>query len=150
MERRQKRLFLPDFSNPSGYEKNQLMIIGKNRKLRWFMKKSGRELGFDFWANKKVWMTMDLFFPWFERFDGEIKRKDCSVLFLLDNFSGHGRPDCLPGLSATHVEFLPLKTTFNLQPIDAGINASFKRRFIINAFWTSPCLKRVTYALCTT
>ena len=67
-------------------------------------------------------MTMDLFFKWLLRFDSYInKTAGRNVLLLLDNFSGHGRPENLPDLSCVQVELIPPNTTSKLQPMDASI-----------------------------
>ena len=70
------------------------------------------------------------FFEWLLRFESFVKQTPGrKVLWLLDNFSGHGSGQCLPHLSAVDVRFLPPNTTSKLQPMDAGIIASLKRRY---------------------
>ena len=74
-------------------------------------------------------MTMALFFEWLKRFEAYIsKTADRTVFLLLDNFSGHGTKDNLPALASVRVEFLPPNTTSKLQPLDAKIMCSLKRR----------------------
>lgn len=124
-----KRLTLLVCANTTGSEKFPLMFIGNAMRPRCFKKKSGRELGFDYWANSKSWMTMSLFFQWLLRFDTKMTQRGRKVLLLLDNLSGHGRVGSLPELISTRVEFLPPNTTSKLQPMDAGIIASLKRRY---------------------
>lgn len=125
-----KRLTLLVCSNATGSEKFPLLFIGKANKPRCFNKKSGAELGFDYFFNKNAWMTMVIFFDWLKRFDAFIARTPGRrVLLLLDNFCGHGSPDCLPELCSVEVKFLPANTTSRLQPMDAGIIASLKRRY---------------------
>ena len=117
-------------ANSSGTEKFPLFFIGSARRPCCFQKKTGEQLGFEYAHNKKAWMMMDLLFKWLLRLDsyinGTARRK---VLLLLDNFSGHGRPERLPDLCFVHVEFLPPNTTSKLQPMDAGIINCLKRRY---------------------
>ncbi len=56
-------------ANADGTEKFPFMIIEKSKRPRCFKKKSGQELGFDYWNNKRAWMRSDIFFPWLQRFD---------------------------------------------------------------------------------
>lgn len=125
-----RRLTLLVCANASGTEKIPLMFIGNALRPRCFKKRTGSELGFDYWNNGKAWMTMILFFEWLQRFDTYIRRTpNRRVLLLVDNFSGHGSPECLPLLAAVKVAFLPPNTTARLQPMDAGIIACLKRRY---------------------
>ncbi|KAI0996784.1 hypothetical protein K3495_g11398 [Podosphaera aphanis] len=75
-------------------------------------------------------MTKDIFFLWLSSFDRKIRRiPGRKVLLLLDNFSGHGKIGSLPALDNTTVHPLPPKFVSELQPMDAGIIASFKTRY---------------------
>lgn len=117
-------------SNASGKEKMPLMIIGKARKPRAFQGKTGQELGFDYWNNKKAWMTSSLFFSWLQRFNDFVGRTvGRKVLLLLDNCSAHGTEETLPDLENVQIMFLPPNTTSVLQPMDAGIIATLKTRY---------------------
>ena len=55
-------------ANADGSEKTEMMIISNAVRPRPF-KKSRQEHGFDYHANKKVWMTTNLFFEWLNRFN---------------------------------------------------------------------------------
>ena len=48
-------------ANADGSEKLPPLIIGHARKPRAFKKKEGKDLGFDYWWNKKAWMTASIF-----------------------------------------------------------------------------------------
>lgn len=125
-----KRLTVLVCANASGSEKFPLMIIGNAQRPRCFRKLSGAQHGFDYWSNKKAWMTSALFFEWLGRFDCFIRQTPGrKVLLLLDNFSGHGKDGFLPELYSVVVKFLPANTTSRLQPMDAGIICSLKRRY---------------------
>lgn len=117
--------------NASGTERLPLMCIGSAMKPRCFNKKSGGELGFDYHANRKAWMTTALFFDWIMRFSSYITRSDPSrrVLLLLDNCSAHGTAESLPAVNNVEIMFLPPNTTSKLQPLDAGIIAATKTRY---------------------
>lgn len=116
--------------NADGSEKIDLMFIGRSAKPRAFKKKSGAELGLDYWANKKAWMTSALFFEWLRRFERYIQRKpNRKVVLLLDNCSAHGRMESLPEMENVRVVFLPPNTTSKVQPMDAGIIASMKVKY---------------------
>lgn len=117
--------------NADGSERLPLMCIGKAKKPRCFKKQEGQQLGFDYHANKKAWMTSALFFAWILRFSSYISRSSPSrkVLLLLDNCSAHGTEETLPLLDNVEVVFLPPNTTSKLQPLDAGIIAALKVRY---------------------
>lgn len=117
-------------ANALGTERMPPMIIGKAKKPRAFNKKTGQQLGFDYWNNKKSWMTSSLFFEWLRRFNEFIARTNGrKVLLLIDNCSAHGTEDSIPKLSNVAVKFLPANTTSKLQPLDAGIIAAWKVRY---------------------
>lgn len=48
--------------NTDGTEKYPLMVIGRARCPPPFIKKSGKELGFNYHANQKAWMTKAIIF----------------------------------------------------------------------------------------
>lgn len=116
--------------NNDGSERLKLMVIGTANNPRAFKKKTGQELGFDYHANKKAWMTKELFFAWLNRFDQYVARKPGrKILLLLDNCSAHGTIDNMPDLLNIRILFLPPNTTSKIQPLDAGIIAWVKRRY---------------------
>ena len=117
-------------SNADGIEKIELMIIGKALIPRVFKNKSGQELGLDYHANKKAWMTATLFFEWLARFHTYIsKTPGRQALLLLDNCSAHGSQQSMPDMDNVRVVFLPPNTTSKVQPMDAGIIACMKVRY---------------------
>ena len=116
-------------ANADGSEKFPPLFIGKSQRPRSFGKKKADEYGLEYQFNNKAWMTKDIFF-WFSSFDNKIGRTPGrTVLLLFDNFSGHGKIGYLPALENTTVHFLPPNCTSKLQPMDAGIIASFKTRY---------------------
>ena len=87
--------------------------------------------GFDYHANRKSWMTTELFVSWLYRFSSFISRSNPQrrVILLLDNCSAHGSAESLPNLSNVDYQFLRPNTTSKLQPLDAGIIAALKTRY---------------------
>ena len=79
--------------------------------------------------NTKAWMLSTLFQKWLQDFDHQMAQKygDQRVLLLLDNCPSHK----LEGLNLQHVEicFLLPNTTSKIQPMDAGIIMSFKKKY---------------------
>lgn len=117
-------------SNMDGSEKIELLFIGTAAKPRAFKKKSGSELGFHYVANKKAWMTSEIFFDWLRKFQMYIsKTPNRKALLLIDNCSAHGTEGNLPMLPNIEVVFLPPNCTSKIQPMDAGIIAALKLRY---------------------
>ena len=115
--------------NADDSQKFEIMAIGKSRQLRAFKKKTPADLGIDYDANWKAWMTSILFLKWLERFNAYISRTASrKVVLLIDNCSAHGALASLPP-SNVEIMFLLSNTTSKLQPLDSGINASFKIRY---------------------
>ena len=105
-------------------------VVGKAHNPRCFGGKDSSELGFDYVGNKKAWMNRLMFFQWLYQFDSYIARTPIMrAVLVLDNCSVHGDIETLPELHHVYVIFWPKNTTARLQPLDAGIIASVKRRF---------------------
>lgn len=97
------------------------------------------ELGVNHHANKRAWMTKELFFWWLERLDSYIRRIfGRKILLLVENCSTHGKKENFPPLQNVCVKFLPPDTTRKMQPLDAGIIAwvktRYKRRVLFSVF----------------
>jgi len=127
--------------NSDGTEKMPLMVIGSALNPRPFKKKSGQELGFDYHANKKAWMTTVLFCEWLRRLDRYVGRTaGRKILLLIDNCSAHGKKETMPALRNVRVEFLPPNATSKVQTLDAGIiawvKAKYRRRLLFSVFET--------------
>lgn len=67
--KRQRRTILFGMLQRYQSEKFPSMIIRKSHKSILFGRKSGKELGFDYWFNKKSLMAKSLLFDWLARFD---------------------------------------------------------------------------------
>ena len=90
-------------------------------------------LGCRYVANKKAWMTGELFREWLIWF-GRHVGTDRQIVLLLDNFSGHAPGDITP--PNIKIVFLPPNTTSKLQLCDQGIIHTLKahtRRAILRS-----------------
>ena len=75
-------------------------------------------------------MNTVAFTQFFTEFDEDMNRhyKGQEVLLLLDNAPSHKLQEGLV-LKCTKVLFLPANTTTDLQPMDAGVIATFKKQY---------------------
>lgn len=96
-------------------------MIGKAAKPRCF--KNVQSLPVEYAANKKAWMTNDLFKNYLLKFDKDMIKQNRKIILFIDNCSAHND---LPSLKNINVKFLPPNTTSKLQPLDAGIIQNFK------------------------
>lgn len=130
-KRGKERLTVGLCANMDGSIKLPPLVINKSLKPRAFTHRSVRNpenLGLEWYANRKAWMTGEVFSKWLLRFDTTMAcRGRKNVLLLLDNapshISGHLQ------LKVTKVLFLPPLTTSHFQPMDAGIIRSFKAQY---------------------
>lgn len=107
--------------NMNGSEKRQLTVIGKSHKPRCF--KNVKKLPVDYKANKKAWMTSDLFQEYLRKWDKELSLKKRKIVLLVDNCTAHIEPK---NLDYIKLVFLPPNTTSVLQPMDQGVIRSLK------------------------
>lgn len=125
-----ERLSVLACTNEEGSERIPLMFIGTAWKPRVFKKKNGTELGLDYHANNKGWMTLLLFNDCLRRFDAYISRTpNRKVALLIYNCSALGTLENLPSLQSVLVIYLLLNITSKIQPMDAGIIATAKVRY---------------------
>ena len=107
--------------NMDGSEKLKPLVIGKSTKPQCF--KGVKSFPTDYRANKKAWMTTELFNNWLLTVNGDMKRQKRKILLFLDNCTVHNSP---PTLSNVELYFFPSNTTSKLQPLDQGIIHNFK------------------------
>lgn len=116
-----ERITLLLAANMDGSEKLKPLMIGKSAKPRCF--KNINSFPMAYRANKKAWMTSDLFNEWVTSINAEMEKKNRRILLFIDNCTAHNNP---PHLSHVAVEFLPPNTTSILQPLDQGVIKVFK------------------------
>ncbi|KAE8219723.1 hypothetical protein CF326_g8893 [Tilletia indica] len=111
------------------------IIIGKTKKLRFFNKHTGQQLGFDYYNNKTAWMTGLIFFDWLMRWNEALRKDTRRILLLVENFSGHTVDTSkLPNIQ---LQFFKPNFTAHVQPRDSGIVCWFKakdRTLVMNQY----------------
>ena len=120
-------------TNATGSDKIPLWFIGKHLHPCCLKNINMNNLGCQYVANKKAWMTGELFREWLQWF-GKYVGTDRAIVLLLDNFSGHTPGHVTP--SNIKIVFLPPNTTSKLQPCDQGIIHTLKahtRRAILRS-----------------
>lgn len=119
-----ERLTILLATNMTGSEKLKPLVIGKAKKPRCF---SGcKSLPLDYDANKKAWMTAEIFKGWLIKVDKKMIKEKRKILLFIDNCTAH---NIIPRLKAVKVKFLPPNTTSKLQPLDQGIIKNFKSAY---------------------
>ncbi|XP_028656953.1 tigger transposable element-derived protein 4-like [Erpetoichthys calabaricus] len=111
-------------ANMSGLEKLPALLIGKSFKPRKF--KNVKSLSMHYEANKKAWMTSELFSKWLKKVDAAMVRKKRRIILFIDNCTAHNH---IPVMKAVTMKFLLPNTTSKLQPLDQGIINNFKLRY---------------------
>lgn len=111
-------------ANMMGTERLPLVIIGKAQKPRCC--KNIKNLPVDYRANRKTWMTGEMFAARIQKLDRQFNAKNRKVLIVLDNCSAH---NTVTGLNNIEVAFLPPNTTSALQPMDQDIIQYVKTKY---------------------
>ena len=103
-----------------------MLVIGKSVKSRCF--KGIKKKPCRYCAQKKSWMTSDLFEEWVRGLDHKFQREDRKIALIVDNCPVH--PD-INDLKAIELVFLPPNTTSHAQPMDQGVIWSLKSKYRI-------------------
>lgn len=111
-------------ANMTGTERLPLLVVGKALKPRCF--KNVKSLPVEYTANRKAWMTSDIFRGWLQQLDRHFTSKDRKIIMVVDNCSAH---NCTVELKSIKVVFLPPNTTSALQPMDQGIIHYVKSKY---------------------
>ena len=111
-------------ANMDGSHKLPLLVIGKFKNPRCF--KGVGTLPVSYEANKKAWMTGELFIKWLTDFDKKINLENRKVLMVVDNCPAHPKNI---NLKATELLFLPPNVTSMAQPCDMGIINNLKHHY---------------------
>src|SRR3989440_1894227 len=113
-------------TNATGTDKLKPLVIGKSANPRCFKHIRKENLDAKYEANKKAWMTGDIFKRWIKSLDATNRLQHRKILVLVDNAASHIVSE---ELEHVKVHFLPPNTTPYLQPCDAGIINSFKAHY---------------------
>lgn len=108
----------------SGTEKIPLYVIGKAKNPRCF--KNVKTLLTQYDANKKAWITSDLFTNWLRSLDRKFYHQKRKVAMIVDNCPAHPK---VQGLKAIKLIFLPPNTTSKTQPMDQGVIQNLKLHY---------------------
>lgn len=125
-------------SNASGNCLMKPLLINRSLNPRAMKNVNKSSLPVYWQANRKAWMTANVFENWFynsfvpdaEKLMKE-KNLDFKVLLLVDNASVHPQDLSHPNVK---VIFLPANTTSLIQPLDQGAISTFKSYYIRKAF----------------
>ena len=109
-------------ANMTGTDKRPLLTIGRFNKPRCFR---GRHLPCGYTANRRSWMTSEVWTSWISRWDRQLVREGRKVVLVIDNAPGHPQ---VP-LDAIKVVFLPPNTTASTQPMDQGVIQNLKAHY---------------------
>ena len=106
------------------------LVIGRAATPRCFRGMGPHLLPVTWKANRKAWMTGDIFREWLRKFNAKMKGQNRKVLLFIDNASSHSKET----LSNVTMHFLPPNTTSVLQPLDLGVIRNVKchyRNFVL-------------------
>ena len=123
-KKNKERLTAMVCANMSGTDKLPLLIIGKPSNPRCF--KHVKSLPTEYDANKKAWMTSDIFKEWVKKLDKKMRKKKRKIALIIDNCPAHPK---IPGLQAVDLVFLPPNITSKTQPMNQGIIQSLKVQY---------------------
>jgi hypothetical protein len=96
-------------------------VIGKSKNPICF--KNVKSLPVRYSANKKAWVTSDLFEAELRHLDRELQLQKRKIMLLVDNCPAHA---VLVKLENIKLVFLSANTTSVLQPMDEGVTRSLK------------------------
>ena len=118
------RITLMVAANMNGTEKLPLLTIGRFEKPRCM--KNVKSLPAVWKANRKAWMTSQIFEEWLKKLDRKMLMQGRSIAMIVDNCPAH---PSIQGLRAVELIFLPPNTTSVLQLCDQGIIQALKTRY---------------------
>lgn len=115
--------------NADGSEKRDILFIGTAARPEAFGRQRPSTMGFTYSNSEKAWMNRVIFEEWLMAFNRDMREQGRRVLLLMDNAKVHQLDWKRVRPSNVVIYFLPKNATARIQPLDAGIIASFKRRF---------------------
>ena len=113
-------------ANMSSTHKLKLLVINDCWKPHFFSQ-NVHQLPVDFHANKKAWMTSNVFSCRLYKQNTRFTRQKRKVALVVDNCTAH--PNINSTLKSIKLIFLPPNTTSITQTTDQGIIASFKSHY---------------------
>lgn len=129
-------------ANMTGSEKLPIFVIGKSASPRCF--KGKRQLPVKYVANRKAWMTREIFSKWLCEWDEKLAKANRKVCLVLDNCTAHHTAAVLQNIELL---FLPANCTAKIQPLDQGVIMSLKagyRKRVIDKLLLNMRMKRDT------
>ena len=111
-------------TNMTGTSKLKPLVLGKAKNPRCF--RGIKHIPVHYRANKKAWLTGDLWEEWIRKVDKSMRNLGRHILLLIDNCPAHKN---VHDLTNVKVQYLPPNTTAVLQPCDQGIIQATKRRY---------------------
>lgn len=129
-------------ANMDGSEKLPVFVIGKSASPRCF--KGKRQLPVKYTANRKAWMTREIFAKWLCEWDEKLSKENRKVCLVLDNCTAHHTAAVLQNIELL---FLPPNCTARIQPLDQGVIMSLKagyRKRVIDRLLFNMRMKRDT------
>lgn len=111
-------------ANMTGTQKRKLLVIGKSQNPRCF--KNVKTLPVCYEANRKAWMTSEIFIKFLRDWDKEWTKSGKKILLFVDNCPAH---PSVENLGAIKLVFLPPNCTSVLQPMDQGVIHSLKTQY---------------------
>ncbi|KAI8494012.1 Pyruvate decarboxylase 2 [Branchiostoma belcheri] len=116
--------------NMTGTDKLTPLVIGSSKNSRCVR---GQRVPLPWYANKKAWVTGEIFREWMKKVDREMGRKGKKICLLLNNCTAHPHDVNLRNI---RLIFLPANTTSIIQPFDQEIR-NFK------ALYRSQLMQRI-------
>ena len=101
-----------------------MFVIGKANKPRCF--KGVRNLLCRYHAQRKSWMTAELFEEWVRQLDRKFSAVNRKIALIIDNCTAH---PLVEQLNSIELIFLPPNTTSHAQPMDEGIIRTLKAKY---------------------
>ncbi|KAM9678556.1 tigger transposable element-derived protein 4 [Trichechus inunguis] len=129
------RITLGVGANMDGSEKLPLLIIGKNRNPHCF--KSIKSLPVYYEANRKAWMTSEVFEQWMRKLDEKFQAQQRKVVIFVDSFPAH--PE-VKNLKSIELAFFPSCLSSRFIAMKQGVIKSLKikyRHCLIKKFLSS-------------
>ncbi|CCO28377.1 Tigger transposable element-derived protein 6 [Rhizoctonia solani AG-1 IB] len=113
--------------NLDGSEKRKPLVIGNAAKPHCFNGRTPAECGYDYYNNDTAWMRGDIWQKFLADLNKDMYRQGRHVLLICDNCRAHTHDN--KNYSNLRIEFLAPNLTAYIQPLDAGVIASFKAHY---------------------